>query len=266
MFLIFFNYLSSLGMKIPAVFSYSSSRMLLAAMTTMMCTILLGPRFIKKLYALKTGQSIRVEDCPPLAELHQKKKETPTMGGILILFSMIVALFLWMDLTSSFTLILLVTTLWLGIVGGVDDYLKLKHKNSQGLQAKKKFLSQVALGSFLAIYLLWPAASEMFETKNFFSPPVAKEQISLIKEDQSKVEVATISLNTSQYMSRYYIPFYKEPFFTLSGAFIGLGFLFTTFVVTGCSNAVNLTDGLDGLAAGCIVLVSFVLGVVAFLS
>jgi phospho-N-acetylmuramoyl-pentapeptide-transferase len=264
--LLLFEYLSSIGVKIPSVFYYSSTRMILAAMTTLACTILLGPRFIKRLYALKTGQSIRVEDCPPLAELHQKKKETPTMGGILILFSMTVALFLWMDITSSFTLILLVTTVWLGLVGGVDDYLKLKYKNSQGMKAKKKFLAQATLGGFLALYLLWPQATEMLKMKNHFHPPIAKEQISIVKEDQSKVEVATISLNTNQYMSRYYIPFSKEPIFTLSGAFLGLGFLSTIFVVTGCSNAVNLTDGLDGLAAGCIVMVSFVLGLVAFLS
>ncbi len=240
--------------------------MILAAMTTMACTILMGPRVISKLYALKTGQSIRVEDCPPLAQLHQKKKETPTMGGILILFSMVIALLLWMDLSSSFTLILLITTIWLGFVGGIDDYLKLKYKNSQGMKAKKKFLAQAALGGFLAMYLLWPVATDAINTNHFFHPPVAKEQISVIKDDQSKIEVATISLNTSQFMSRYYIPFSKEPLFTLSGAFLGLGFLSTIFVVTGCSNAVNLTDGLDGLAAGCVVMVSFVLGVVAFLS
>jgi len=78
-------------MKVPAVFLYSSTRMILAAMTTLLLTIFMGPRFISKLYALKTGQSIRVEDCPMLAELHQKKKETPTMGGILILVSMLTA-------------------------------------------------------------------------------------------------------------------------------------------------------------------------------
>jgi len=75
------------GTKVPAAFAYSSTRMLLAALTALLFTIFLGPRFIKKLYELKTGQSIRVEDCPLLAELHKKKKDTPTMGGVLILLA-----------------------------------------------------------------------------------------------------------------------------------------------------------------------------------
>ena len=114
----------------PAVFYYSSTRMILAALTSLLFTIFLGPPFIKKLYELKMGQSIRTEDCPVLAQMHEKKKDTPTMGGILILVAIMVSLFLWMNLKSSFTLILLITTIWLGWIGGYDDYLKLKYKNS----------------------------------------------------------------------------------------------------------------------------------------
>lgn len=191
-----------------------------------------------------------------LAELHEKKKDTPTMGGILILFSMLISLFLWMDLTSAFTLILFVTTVWLGLIGGYDDYLKLKYKNSKGLKAGKKLLSQVVLAGIVALYLFWPAASNFVKADNYFQPPVAKEQ----------VQSTTVTLATDQYMHRYYMPFLKEPIFYLKGAFVVLGILFTIFVITGCSNAVNLTDGLDGLAAGCLVMVSLVLAIVAFLS
>src|SRR5437879_6034649 len=85
------------SIKIPSVFLYSSTRMMLAAITTVVLTIFFGPRFIKKLYELKIGQPIRsLEECPLLAQLHGKKKETPTMGGILILSSMLIALVLWM--------------------------------------------------------------------------------------------------------------------------------------------------------------------------
>ena len=129
MILLLIEFLTSFGWKIPAAFTYSSTRMMLAALTALFLTIFLGPRVIKKLYELKTGQSIRVEDCPMLAQLHEKKKNTPTMGGILILFSIFVAVVLWMDLTSVFTLIFLVTIVWLGGMGAYDDYLKLKHKN-----------------------------------------------------------------------------------------------------------------------------------------
>lgn len=108
MLLLLLQFLSEiLHFKIPAAFTYSSTRMLLATITTLCSTILLGPVFIRKLYELKTGRSIRVEDCPGLAKLHEKKKDTPTMGGIFMLCSMILALVLWMDLKSPFTLILL---------------------------------------------------------------------------------------------------------------------------------------------------------------
>lgn len=125
--------------KVPLAFAYFSTRMILAAATSLLLTIWLGPRFIKKLYELKIGQTIRsVEECPLLAQLHGKKKDTPTMGGILILSSMLISLLLWMDLRNSFTLILLLTTLVLGCLGAADDYLKLSHKNTKGLKAKKK--------------------------------------------------------------------------------------------------------------------------------
>src|SRR5580692_5489047 len=108
MLLSFFQWLQSLGLKVPTAFTYFSTRMIFAAATALLLTILLGPRFIKKLYEMKIGQPIRsVQEVPLLAELHGKKKDTPTMGGILILFSMTLSLFLWMDLTNVFTWILL---------------------------------------------------------------------------------------------------------------------------------------------------------------
>jgi len=254
--LIFLHFLGlHLGIKMPAVFFYASTRMMLAAITTLLFTIFLGPWFIKKLYELKTGQSIRVEDCPLLAELHMKKKETPTMGGIFILISMLLAMVLWMDFSSTYTMILAVATIWLGIIGGYDDYLKLKYKNSKGLSARKKMLFQTIFAALFSVYLLSPVAMD-----DMFVPPSAKEYV-----QEGKTTVSH-TLTSQEMMGRYYIPFYKEPIFILTGVGLGLSFLITWFTVTGASNAVNLTDGLDGLAAGCIVMVSFVLGIVAFLS
>ena len=253
-------------MKIPSAFVYSSSRMILATLTSLLLSIIFGPRFIKKLYELKTGSSIRVEDCPLLVELHKKKKETPTMGGILILFSTLVSLFLWMDLRSSFTLILLVTTLWLGFLGGYDDYLKLKYKNSKGLSAKKKFILQNLLGVLVALYLFCPPISNAIHTGQWFSPPMAKEQVTLVKKDDGKVEYSGTTLTTQEYMGHYFVPFFKDPLVILKGAGIIIGILFTMIVFTRSSNAVNLTDGLDGLASGCVVMAAGVLGLFAFLS
>jgi phospho-N-acetylmuramoyl-pentapeptide-transferase len=252
MLLLLFKMLVSLGWKIPMAFSYSSTRMMLAALTSLLVTLLLGPRFIKRLYELKTGQSIRVDDCPMLAQLHEKKKNTPTMGGMLMLLSMAVALLLWMDLTSSYTLIFLVTIVWLGCIGGYDDYLKLKYKNSKGLRPRKKFFAQILFAALIAAYGICPGFAEKLEVKGWFAPPTAKIQTQVHK--------------TTEYMTQYYVPFYKEPLFQLTGVLAAIGFLVTIVVITGSSNAVNLTDGLDGLASGCVILVAGVLALVAFLS
>lgn len=259
MLLIIVHYLQTLGLKIPSVFFYSSTRMLLAAVTSLIFTIFFGPKFIKKLYELKIGQQIRgKEDCPLLAELHEKKKNTPTMGGVLILCAMAVSLFLWMDLTNAFTLILLFTTLTLGFLGGIDDYLKLKKKNTKGVRARYKFFAQLLIASVIALYLLCPAFSKSISTGKVFSPPTAKEQ--LFKKDQIK------TLSLKQYISRLYVPFYKGAVVVFKGPFVLLLFLFIVMVIIGSSNAVNLTDGLDGLASGCIILVSSVLAIFAFMS
>jgi phospho-N-acetylmuramoyl-pentapeptide-transferase len=227
--------------------------MVLAALTSLLVTLWMGPKVIKTLYELKTGQSIRVEDCPLLVELHQKKKDTPTMGGILILFSMLVSLFLWMDWTSSFTFILLLTTLVLGFVGGYDDFLKVKFKNSKGMRGRSKFFLQNGLALFIVLYLLCPPFAEWFQCGSWFKPPFGKD-------------LAGTELPLQQLMGTYFIPFFKNPVVQAGGVGLILSGLFSMFVIAGSSNAVNLTDGLDGLAAGCVVLVASVLGLIAFLS
>ncbi len=251
MLLLLLKLLSHWGIKVPAAFGYSSTRMLLAAITTLLITIFLGPNFIRKLYELKTGQSIRVEDCPVLIELHQKKKDTPSMGGILILFSMLVSLLLWMDLSSGITWLLALTTVWLGLIGGYDDYLKMKHKNSKGLRGKRKLGLQLLLGLVAGLWVLWPQTA-----------PTVKETVQI----EGRSDLVTKSLTSQEYMGRYYLPFKKAPFFILGGAGLIAGVLFTMFVVAGSSNAVNLTDGLDGLAAGTVGLAAGVLALFAFLS
>lgn len=258
MLLFFIEYLQALHIKVPSAFGYFSTRMILAATTSLLFTIFLGPKFIKKLYELKIGQPIRsVEECPLLAELHGKKKDTPTMGGVLILTSMAVSLFLWMDLRSVFTLILLLTTALLGCLGAFDDYLKLKYKNSKGIRARKKMAIQVGFSLLIALYLLFPVVSSAISSKRWFKPPVAKELIAAKK---------TIALSTEEYMERFYVPFVKDPVMIFGGVGKLFLVLLIVFVITGSSNAVNLTDGLDGLAAGCIIMVSLVLALFAFLS
>ena len=245
------------AIKIPTVFTYFSTRMILAAATALLLTIVLGPRFIKKLYEWKIGQPIRSEEeCPLLAQLHGKKKDTPTMGGVLILFSMAVSLFLWMDLTSIFTWILLFTTVILGGLGAADDYMKLRYKNNKGVSAKVKMCCQFFCSGAIALYLLCPSVEQAFSGEKHFRPPVVKEFV------QNQVHQISLSKATE----RIYVPFFKDPVFYLDGALRVISFLFIMVVITGASNAVNLTDGLDGLAAGCLIMVSLVLALFAFLS
>lgn len=260
MILIFMDVLKAyFGLKVPTVFYYCSTRMILAALTTLIISIFFGPRFIRRLYELKIGQTIRKEDCPLLGELHEKKQDTPTMGGILILFSMLIAMFIWMDLTHVFTLILFLVTVVLGGLGAYDDYLKLRYKNTKGLSGKKKMLIQVGFSSLLAIYLLSPTFSHSIIFGKWYSPPVVKEV-----HINKKIEEKTLTLE--EFSRRLYAPFFKDPILRFSGIFTLAAFLFIIFVVTGSSNAVNLTDGLDGLAAGCLIMVASCLGFIAFVS
>lgn len=245
------------GVRVPAAFFYTSTRMMLAAVTSLLFCIFLGPWFIKKLYQLKIGQSIRTDECPTLGVLHSKKQDTPTMGGILIIMGMLLSLFLWMDLHQAFTWIFLGTTLLLGLLGGWDDYLKLKHRNPKGLSAKKKLVGQLVLTAALAGYLFFPAVQQFIDTYFGIAAPQVKE---------FGVTGETSLLSVADYAGRIYLPFFKEPILKLGyGAFF-LGGAFFFLVVAGTSNAVNLTDGLDGLAAGCLIMVASCLALIAFLS
>ncbi len=250
--------LNQIGYRIPAAFFFVSTRMVLAAVTSLLIVILLGPRCIKKLYELKTGQTIRVEDCPMLLELHQKKKDTPSMGGILIIGAIVIASFLWMDWTYSFTWILILTLIWMGWIGFRDDYLKMRLKNSKGLSPRKKMLAQITLAGVLCLYFMVPQVSETL-SKCGLRAPTAKV---FTTSNADKGE----SLTTQEYIGRYYVPFVKDPVVVATGIGLLGAAIFVMLVLTASSNAVNLTDGLDGLAAGCSILVAMVLAVFAFVS
>lgn len=248
MILLLIQWLLSLGIKVPTVFTYSSTRMTLAAITSLIVTILFGKYFIRKLYEWKIGDHVRSEDCPLLGELHRSKNETPTMGGMLILFSLVVSLLLWMDLQSPFTLILLLTTLLMGALGAIDDALKLKRRSPKGLSARTKFACQTLFAIGVAGYLLWPTLNQGLVMGEWFALPVAKS------DGQSFV--------LSQFMRQLYVPFTKVPLILPAG----LMALLMVVTITGFSNAVNLTDGLDGLATGTVLLAASSFAMIAFLS
>lgn len=227
---------------------YASTRMIFAALMSLSLTILWGRAFIQKLYALKIGHEMRVSDVAVLARQYQKSSDVPSMGGLLFISTTLFSAFLWMDFSYAFTYILILTALSMGSLGLLDDYLKIRGKKAKkGMRAKGKMISQVVFSIFLALFLLCPQVTDLFPV----TPPSAKDK--------------NVVLTTQEYARQYFIPFYKKPV-VIGGFGIVLGFLLTLCVVVGSTNAVNLTDGLDGLATGLALLVAFILALVAFLS
>jgi phospho-N-acetylmuramoyl-pentapeptide-transferase len=136
------------------VFRYISFRAAMATATAFLISLIFGPLVIRKLQELKIGEQIRKDDSARLHELHSKKQDTPTMGGLLVLFAVIASTLLWADILNKYIIIVLASTLWLGVTGFVDDYLKQVKKRSKGLDAATKLTSQIMLGLVLGIAIL----------------------------------------------------------------------------------------------------------------
>jgi phospho-N-acetylmuramoyl-pentapeptide-transferase len=203
------------------VFNYITLRAVMASLTALIISFIVGPVMIRKLTAMKIGQSVR-SDGP---QTHLIKAGTPTMGGALILVSVAITTLLWGDLTNKYVWIVLITTLGFGGIGWVDDYRKVVHRNPKGLSARKKLFWQALFGIAAATVLAYSAK--------------LPTQTDLI------------------------VPFFK----TLTVPLGGIGFIaIAFFVIVGTSNAVNLTDGLDGLAIMPTVMIASALAVFAYVA
>lgn len=241
-------------------FSYASTRLLLSATTTLVLTIFIGPSFIRRLQSLKIGQKVRIDEAPQISEFHEQKQGTPTMGGVLVIVSMLISLILWMDLKSPFTWLLGTCLVILACVGGIDDYLKIKRNNTRGIKPRWKVFWQLIAAGVIASYLLIPSVSKGVESTFGLKAPVVKE----VRFVEGKKSVQEVPLD--HFGKEIFIPFCKAPF-KFSGHIAALIlFCFYLFVITGSSNAVNLTDGLDGLAAGLLMICAAPLIIVAFAS
>jgi len=203
------------------IFQYITFRSSIAAIMALLISFLLGPVIIRKLKELQIGEEIR--DFGP--ESHLKKKGTPTMGGFIILTAIILPTFLLADLNNPFIEILLISTIWMGLIGFIDDYLKSVKKIKKGLIARYKLSGQILLGVIITFWIYNTPAWD---------------------------EIRTVTS----------IPFLKDTVFDF-GLFYPLMIL---LVVTGTSNAVNLTDGLDGLATGLLAISFSVFAVIAYIS
>jgi phospho-N-acetylmuramoyl-pentapeptide-transferase len=207
----FYHLLAPLGKQyiIFNLFNYISFRAAGATVTALLLAFVVGPPVIRRLRARKVGQVIRAEG--PAS--HQSKRGTPTMGGLIILLATIVPTLLWAPLSNRFVVVAMLSTLWMGCIGFLDDYLKIVQGKSRGLVARWKLAGQCSFGLLLGLFLA-------------FNPVVPTETI----------PATATTLPFFKYLVVIFAPW----------VFV----VFVTVVITGSSNAVNLTDGLDGLATG----------------
>jgi phospho-N-acetylmuramoyl-pentapeptide-transferase len=209
------------------VFQYITFRAIAAAITSFLLSLMFGNWVIRRLISLKVGQPIRTkEEVNKLFELHGGKAGTPTMGGVLLLGVVVVSSLLWARPDNSAVWLLLFTLLYCGGLGFWDDYLKVAKKNSKGVSERTKLIMQGILAVIVACYFLLNPALEV-QARELF------------------------------------VPFYKDPVVRSLGAFT---VVFFGLVIIGASNAVNLTDGLDGLAAGCTCTAAFTYGILAYVA
>jgi phospho-N-acetylmuramoyl-pentapeptide-transferase len=204
------------------LFRYITFRAAAASITAFVLSLILGPIVIRFLHNLDLKQTIERDGFSKLYAAHEGKQKVPTMGGILILGAMILSTLLWAELSNRYILLAIGTVVWLGVVGFLDDYLKLLKKNSKGLRPAGKFLGQVVIALAVGLFLYFDSSSWQ--------------------------EVS--------------VPFLKNYFLAIGPLYI----LFVVVVIVGASNAVNLTDGLDGLAIGCTVMIALTYGIFSYVT
>jgi phospho-N-acetylmuramoyl-pentapeptide-transferase len=225
------------------VFQYITFRAVMAAMTSLLIGLFFGPVVIRKLASLKIGQPVRGYGL----QSHLSKTGTPTMGGVLVLLSIAVSTLLWFDLTNRFVWIVLAVTLSFGAIGWVDDWRKVVRKDPEGMRSSEKYFWQSVIGLLAALYLVFSISesSNWRVLQLFFTWVRSGFDVDLPPK------------------AGLLLPFFKEVSYPL-GVF---GFVILTYlVIVGSSNAVNLTDGLDGLAIMPVVMVGSALGIFAYVT
>src|SRR6266446_7219238 len=228
-----------LGQEVRAfnVFSYITLRAVMAALTALAISFVVGPVMIRKLTAMKIGQAVR-DDGP---QTHLVKAGTPTMGGALILIAVGITTLLWADLSNRFVWVVLLVTLGFGAIGWIDDYRKVVHRNPKGLSVRAKLFWQSVIGLVAALYLAFSVSSP--STAQFLQLFFAWLSSGFNLDLPPKADLI--------------VPFFK----TVSYPLGVWGFIVLSYcVIVGSSNAVNLTDGLDGLAIMPTVMVGAALG------
>ena len=218
------------------VFRYITVRTVYASLTAMFLAFVFGPWLIRKLRELQIGQFIREEG----PQAHQKKAGTPTMGGVLIVLSTLVPTLLWADLTNGFVLLAIFALLAFATIGFVDDYAKVSKQRNLGLTSRKKFSLQILVSFIIGTGLLALATRSAYSTELVFP---------FLKRVHPDLVIHSL-LSSAHLWPLAFIPF----------------LIFVSIVIAGSSNAVNLTDGLDGLAIGCTVIAAGALTILTYVS
>jgi phospho-N-acetylmuramoyl-pentapeptide-transferase len=236
-----FGWIADNHIRSFAVFEYITLRAVLACATSLLIGLVAGPFVIRRLTALKIGQAVRSYG----PQTHLVKTGTPTMGGALILISIGMSTLLWADWTNRFVWVVLLVTFGFGWIGWVDDYRKVVHRDPEGMPARQKFFWQALIGLVAAVYLTFAVSAPA--TANVW--PLMRDWV---------MSGFTIDLPTRTDLM---VPFFKTISYPLGVfGFVALSWL----VIVGTSNAVNLTDGLDGLAIMPTVMVGSALGIFAY--
>ena len=222
--------------RVFRIFRYLTFRCVFASLTALLIGLLIGPFVIKRLREFQIGQYIRDEG----PESHKKKTGTPTMGGVLICISILVPTLLWSDLSNPFVWIAVLSTAAFGAIGFADDYIKVIHKQNQGLTGRQKLALQFLASFGIACVLVWMQTRGMYSTRLV---------VPFLKRLRPDLIIGVIH-HTHGLFWVSYLPFV----------------LFVMLVISFSSNAVNLTDGLDGLAIGCTIIAAGALTVLTYVS
>ena len=245
---------------------YLSFRSVMAVVTALLIVIFFGKSIIKALQRHQIGESIR--DLGLQGQL--EKKGTPTMGGIIIISAIVIPVLLFARLDNIYTILMLVATLWCGVIGFLDDYIKVFRHNKEGLQGKFKIVGQVGLGLIVGTVMCFSEDVVIRERVVIPAEQSVEHTIEIQPEDQmQKVELGEVQMKTTKTT----IPFVKDNEFDYSWLTGGnttlawvLYVLIAIFIITAVSNGANLTDGLDGLLTGVSIPIVGVLAVLAYLS
>lgn len=266
-----FKYLDTLNIPGAGVFQFISFRSAMAVITSLIISLLIGKRIILYLQRKQVGEVVRDLGL----EGQYQKKGTPSMGGVIILASIIIPTLLFAKLDNIYVILMLLTTVWLGSIGFLDDYIKIFKKNKEGLAGRFKIVGQVGLGLIVGL-TLFLSDDVIIEEKVSIANLSPREKIELLDPTVPYTSQSVISMERKS--TKTTIPFVKNNEFDYSWlvGFINeehrqpwtwLAFVVVVIlIVTSVSNGANLTDGLDGLATGTSAIIGSALGILAYLS